>query len=192
MAKPQFNIGGVIRTPKKIQTIAGGVSRGIKRGQSVINGVIKYIWLPLINVYELGMEYLSIVQGYSNTNTSMVKNSQSIDLKITGVAGATTEVALVTDTPIDLTGYTKVYLDWESSLNFTDNFYSYLIASTSKDGTHATTNASLVKTKVFARETSILDVSTLNGLHYIRVHLRIGASGNIPNIKTTVYKMWIE
>ncbi|WP_018750722.1 hypothetical protein [Paenibacillus sanguinis] len=188
----RFNYNGVITSVKKVQTSIGGVIRDAKKGQSNVDGVIRNFWSILLDIYKAGVENITLVAGYHTTYGTISKNSGSIDVKLTGNVGSVTEASYVTDVPIDLGPFSKVCIDWQSVDNFSDNFWSYVIASTNKTGSYTESNASAFKTKTFSREITEVDVSNLTGYHYIRVHIRIGGGANVPNIKTTTFNLWLE
>lgn len=152
------------------QTILGSpnlLSENIKRGVDIfgVNGILDYG--PYLRPYDLGIENIAIVNGYSQDVTgsgSVTKESNRIKFYYSGVG----ERSVVTDTTINLTNIKYILVDWEISGSYQPTLY--LVASTTKIAGGGTSNA-YVMVYDYARNFSILDVSSLSGYFYIRVHL---------------------
>jgi uncharacterized repeat protein (TIGR02543 family) len=91
-----------------------------------------------------------------------------------GDYGAFAERSYVTDYLIDLTCINSIVIDWSNTGDDYDSNMSYLvISSSSKHGNYDTdADARLEKNKNFDRSTDTLNVSSLSGSYYIRVHAR--------------------
>ncbi|MDD4896564.1 MAG: InlB B-repeat-containing protein, partial [Atribacterota bacterium] len=91
-----------------------------------------------------------------------------------GDYGAFAERSYVTDYPIDLTCINSIVIDWSNTGDDYDRNMSYLVvSSSSKHGNYDTdADARLERNRKFDRSTNTLNVSSLSGSYYIRVHAR--------------------
>ena len=93
-----------------------------------------------------------------------------------GVGGNVSEISFSTTEAIDLTDINTLYIDWENTGSTTSvNNQSYFIAGSIKDDNHNSFSSRLTLNQSFARRLSALDVSSLQGEYYIRVHSRNSA-----------------
>lgn len=99
-------------------------------------------------------------------------------------------VSYVTDTTVNLSGVSKVKIRWRNGGMISNNNKSYLIVSTSKLGDIYTYDARLEKSSRFNLTEDELEVSSLNGSYFIRVH----AWNVTPNENTNVeaVQIWLE
>ena len=94
-----------------------------------------------------------------------------------------------TDIKIDLTNLTTLYIDWENIGTASANMSSLEAASVKNPRTSYSTW--VYQHYNFTRKISSIDVSTLNGLYYIRVHALAYGEGTWSS-KLKVYKIWGE
>jgi len=134
--------------------------------------------------YNAGFENVAWVEGYSLDTGSVSKEATYLQLNTqkTTVAAIRT---YVTNIAVDLTKIKKLYIDWE--IINVSGVSAYLNVSTNKTGDQGSRNAGLYVTGAQTRTVTVLDVSNLIGLYYIRVHSR-AASADISTTK--VYRLW--
>jgi hypothetical protein len=120
-------------------------------------------------IYESGAELEPFVAGYSAGTGAQTKTATYMQVSATANDGQRT---YVTDSAVDLTAWDQVVITWQNAGGNSANQYSHLAVSTSKMSDYATNNAILTKQNTFAQTTATLDVSSLNGSYYIRVHAR--------------------
>lgn len=110
-------------------------------------------------------------------------------------SGSSSESYAVTNTSIDLTPYSKVGIVWEC-IEYESQGGSAsgsLVASTTKNATKDTYDARVLRLAPFygnQGKVDILDVSSLSGNYYIRVHSFNYNSGSDTAI--TIYGIWLE
>ena len=137
-------------------------------------------------LYKEGAEPVSWVVGYS---AGTIVNTQSKEADHLYLQARSVGVrTYVTDSTVDLTNISTVWIDWENVGDATQ--YSCLIASTNKTATYISYNARLLVTGNFSRTEQSLDVSGLSGNHYIRIH----ATGpvDLAYSKIKAYKVWVK
>ena len=139
-----------------------------------------------LKLYTLGVEDVAWVVGYSNGSGSQSKESDHLYVYAYG-GGA--ERTYVTDLAVNLTAYSKLWIDWSGSSD--PDGAVRLVASTSKTSSSATYNARLSKGGSFSRREDSLDVSGLSGDHYIRIHAA-GTSEADYSATLRTYKIWLE
>lgn len=100
------------------------------------------------------------------------------------------EAYYVTADAIDLTPYSKLYIAWEGSVGGT-NSYAVLAVSTTKIASYSTYDARIARTTSFEESLSgvgdnaqreFIDVSSLSGNHYIRIHSVTGTGTVFSNL----------
>lgn|GEM_PF-6182448 len=150
------------------------IPAGYHNGSGVVYGVlginvgtVLYIMGKRIPM-ETGAAYGTYTIGYNDTDGSDTVLSIFVDAYWATV---------VTSSPIDLTNVSRIIALVKSSNGIGT---TYLIASTSKTGDYQTYNARAVisPTPSDFYRVLVLDVSTLSGNHYIRLHYNIQATGN--------------
>jgi hypothetical protein len=110
------------------------------------------------------------VNGYSEGDGSQYLYTDSMYLNADQVRG-TAERTFVTDNPVDLTCINTIAIDWENIGFNGENNRSYLVVSaSSKFGRYNNNDKYLERIRPFTRRIDTLDVSTLTGTYYIRVH----------------------
>ncbi len=123
--------------------------------------------IPSQNYYDNGLEFIPLVEGYSESVGAQSKESDHLHLEATSVKA---QRAYVSELPIDLTHVNKLMIDWKSVGAESNNNKSYLIVSTEKMGGLDVRTSYLAYQNAFSRQWSSLDVSNLSGSFYIRVH----------------------
>ena len=110
------------------------------------------------------------VNGYSIGDGSQYLYTDSIYLNADHVR-ETSERSYVTDNPVDLTCINSIVIDWENIGWDGENNKSYLVVSaSSKFGSYNNNDINLERIKSFTRRIDTIDVSTLTGTYYIRIH----------------------
>ncbi len=145
-------------------------------------------WPPWL--YRFGVENVAWVEGTGYWNPRInIKESDHLYIRVQR-NGTTIQGVYVTDIDVDLTNISTLCVDWENIGDASNNNQSYLVASTTKDGVHSTANAKRENINAFARKVDTLDVSSLTGSYYVRVHARADADGITSELK--VYRVWGE
>jgi hypothetical protein len=110
------------------------------------------------------------VNGYSIGDGSQYLYTDSMYLNADQSRGIS-ERSYVTDNPIDLTCINSIVIDWENIGWDWDNNRSYLVlSSSSKYGKYDDNEINFKRIRPFTRRHDTLDVSTLTGNYYIRIH----------------------
>ena len=122
-------------------------------------------------LYNYGSEGVTWVKGYdSDDGNTFNKAASKIELVAASVNGA--EIAVVTDSAIDLTGIDTVKFYVNRGYSTNDYMHRYFIASTSKTGGYDTYNVRDYVQGGMFYYTATLDVSGLSGSYYLRAHAR--------------------
>ncbi|HAE38218.1 MAG TPA: hypothetical protein DCG57_06205, partial [Candidatus Riflebacteria bacterium] len=142
-------------------------------------------------LFDNGTENVSFVNGFtSGTGTGEV-TELAASTRIRAVTTNGTERAWVTDLPVDLTGWDEVVINWSNTGQNNNNNLSRCIVSTNRNGGYATNiAASNNRTNSFAQRTDSINVSGLNGNHYIRVHAR--RNGNNGDSTVNVFSILLR
>lgn len=162
------------------------VASNIKSGVTIF-GVTGTLDAPITYYYNLGAEGVSWVAGNSVGTGTQTKYADHLNLYINSDAGdASEERTYVTDIAVNLTGISKLNVDWEQLAS--GGYLAAFIVSTSKTGNTGVWNAIIYDYQIaFARRVQQLDVSVLTGNYYIRVHA-VGWQGIDSNVN--VYRIW--
>lgn len=146
-------------------------------------------------VYDHPEEIIPMGTGYRDpvsTATSITKLANYTRV-YASLSRAVAEIAWVTDGPIDLTGYSTLYIDWQNSAGASNtNNHSYFEVSNNRDTAATDYVLRLNKTNRFNRMTESINVSSLTGSYYIRVHARDNATTSTARASDIyVYKIWL-
>jgi hypothetical protein len=157
------------------------------------SGVIR---LPL---YTSGTENVSWVKGidartgfgFGGSSRTYTEGGSYITLQInnTPTGAIIANIAGVTDSTVDITGYKRVGIDWEVISEGTFG----LIVSTEKNDDIDEFDAKVTYGDGTGRKTSYLSINALTGSYYIRVNAY--AVTNAPNTQTAeirIHKVWLE
>ncbi|MFA7206379.1 MAG: hypothetical protein WC102_08630, partial [Saccharofermentanales bacterium] len=140
------------------------------------------------NLYDDGVETTAWEVGYLNADGTATKQSSYLQLNVSQNTSGS-EATFVTTNKIDLTGINKVVVDWDvlAGQNLNNDFY--IVVSSIKDNNKETYDLR-VKVDVNVtpgRRKTTLDVSSLSGSYYIRVHNYCGYSISIAYANIAVY-----
>lgn len=170
--------------------VAGVWKKVIPKGK--IGGVWKEFIQYLFNIYTLGTEHVQIVPGYTEawTGNQTTKNADHLYLEARASWANVSwgVVSFVTDKPIDVTSFSKMYVTWSVTSGGNSGAYFGLVTSkTTKALTASGFSASA------DNKTQEINIVALQGNY----HLAIFANGNEPtsqngNVRITVYKIWLE
>lgn len=135
-------------------------------------------------LFQNGTQIVSFVPGYDTpgVNGSLAPGNPTV---ITGTTTNGAETAWVTDQPVDLTGWDEIRIDWSNTAGGNANGReSYFVVSNTKMGQYNQDPAatSVSHTATFGRTTEPINVSSLNGPYYIRVHARRGSRDSTVNV----------
>jgi hypothetical protein len=157
------------------------------------SGVIR---LPL---YTSGTENVSWVKGIdSQTGTGFGTSANTyteggsyITLKIVNepTGFITANIAGVTNSTVDLTGYKRACVDWEV---ISEGTFGLIVSSEKNDDINEF-DAKVTYGAGTGRKTSYLAINALTGSYYIRVNAY--ALTNAPNTQTAeirIHKVWLE
>jgi len=129
-------------------------------------------------LYMPGVEYVPWVQGIAN-NGSVSKESDHIKISL---PEGSAEAAAVTDITIDLTNIRGILVEAQEISN--DGGSAYLIASTQKNGGYNTFDARAgIPNVIGVPQRSVMDVTTLTGSYYIRIHRQATASSGTKEFR---------
>ena len=157
------------------------------------SGVVR---LPL---YTSGTENVSWVKGidsrtgsgFGGSSKTYTEGGSYITLQIdnTPVGFITANIAGVTDSTVDLTGYKRACVDWEVISAGTFG----LIVSTEKNDDIDEFDAKVTYGAGTGRKTSYLAINALTGSYYIRVNAYATTNGPDEElIEIRIHKVWLE
>jgi hypothetical protein len=157
------------------------------------SGVIR---LPL---YTSGTENVSWVKGidsrtgsgFGGSSKTYTEGGSYITLQIdnTPVGFITANIAGVTNSTVDITGYKRACVDWEVISEGTFG----LIVSTEKNDDIDEFDAKVTYGAGTGRKTSYLAINALTGSYYIRVNAYATTTGPDEElIEIRIHKVWLE
>lgn len=194
MAKKTWvNVGGVWKEAKNVWLKVNGVWKSKVIPSANIAGVWKDLIQYILDIYILGTEKVSMVLGINSKgpDNKLTKNVDHISLSAYRTSGTASDISVVTDKPINLTNYNKLYVDWYLP-GQTSGSERGLVVSTNKNGDYTIFDAKLSGgTFTSTRVVRELDISSLSGDFYIRVHARLGTTGT-GTVATNLYRLWLE
>jgi hypothetical protein len=153
-------------------TNKGQSSAGTETLSSLVGKVANISTLPSDILYFKGSNANLWEQGINIGSASFSKQSDHMLLQL---PGGSSQISCVTSSMYDLTNFKGIAVLWEQS---DANASSYLIASTSKTGSAGTFNAQQTVAGVQYKGV-LLDVSSLSGNFYIRMHTSSTAAGTL-------------
>lgn len=199
--------GGTNREVKQQFRGLGGVNREIKEVYRGLSGVNRKVFSsappkPAGALYWLGDEcialtggwngYYTVITSYWNASVSGTKNADCIECSAySGSTSTKILVSLVHSNPINLTGYTKLYLDMEFPSFVNSSFSNIVRFTTSPVDYDSQTDVSGDQVSAaFSRQIRQIDISSLTGNYYIglinELELRVGTGIN------RFYRVWLE
>jgi hypothetical protein len=126
-------------------------------------------------------------QGYSAGTGTKTYTEEAADLKL---YAADAMIDGATNNAIDLTDFTTLFIDWETTTGQNATGHEQLLIKPTRLGAFDQVNY-IDKVGVFARQVSSVNVSAQNGLYYIAVRAQgANAASDISSFK--VYNMWGE
>lgn len=148
-------------------------------------------------LYYEGVEVVSWTSGYTSGSGSVTKEKDYISVKLIDNASNIAEITAVTDEGVDLTGVDFIIVDMsiERQSQYATN--AYVVVGTSKKDSAVDNAAKSEYIKIegsdtFPRQKVKLNVSTLTGIHFIRVHLMdVAPTVPIP-AELKIYGVWTE
>lgn len=158
------------------------------RGQTVWDGYL----------YKEGDEYVDItggwVPGYSYYEGSQSKQPTHLLLIAHGGSAGTLyytgQRTYVINNTIDITEYSSLKVDWESTGYIGTQNRTHLVVSDNKTDSCDVYTARLYFEANFSRRINTLDISGLSGSYYIRAHKSMYLQDYYPQLK--VYNVWLE
>ncbi len=146
--------------------------------------------------YDAGYENLLKTGGWVATDLefnpqgSQSKESEYLYLDVrNGTYYENNSRGYTTNIKVNLANIATLYIDWENLGTNQANMSTLEVASVKNP--RDTYNRWVYEYYNFARKTSSLDVSALNGLYYIRIHA-LAYGGGTWSSKLKVYKIWGE
>ena len=142
----------------------------------------------IVPYYTEGVENVAWVEGYTRDGGiyDYSKAGNRLYIKAEFDVNAA-EGTWVTDAQVDLSIIKTLYIDWQSE---GVSPLVHLNASSSKTGRYFTFNAQVSQSGVAGRHIASLDVSSLSGLYYLRVHSSAIIEDRISIL--SVYRLWGE
>jgi hypothetical protein len=149
-------------------------------------------------LYTEGTENVSWVKGievigFPPANAYLSEEPDYATLYVYNEQGTSqdTEIAYVTDSTLDLTGYKRVVLNVNVGIRDT-NTSGYLVVSTTKNGSY-TDFTSRVAFTTEGNNQITLPITSLTTGYYVRVHAVALESGGISNeFYFDISKVWLE
>ena len=133
--------------------------------------------IPLYHEGSTPQDTLTFQQGAVNTGASTSFNSNSFQVYASR-ASNTSQASIVSSEAVNLTGVSKIIIDWDNNGTSNNNNKSGLSVTTGKtNDPWSTYAATLSKQNTFGRREEEIDVSTLTGNHYIQFFARDNDTG---------------
>jgi len=118
-------------------------------------------------------------------------------------AEAISEGVYVTDSALDLTPYSKLWVAWQGFYAGIPSGVSSVNVSTTKNGDYTVYDARTLRSAIFTdypdsgigyngAKLDSIDISALNGNYYIRLHSREGDDDAGDSVFTYAYAIWLE
>jgi hypothetical protein len=157
------------------------------------SGLIK---IPL---YTEGTENVSWVKGievigFAPATATLNEDVDYATLYVYNEQGtsADSEIAYVTDSTLDLTGYKRVMLN--VSVTIRDNNTSgYLVVSTTKNGSYTDFTSRVAFTTVASNQIITLPITALTTGYYVRVHaVAVETAATENEFSLEILKVWLE
>ena len=127
----------------------------------------------------------SYVEGGSYITIALLSEPLSLGIEV--------DIAGVTNSTVDITGYIRVYVDWEVLTNTNNEISSYLIVSGTKNGDIDTYDARLGFGEGTGRKTSVLAINSLTGSKYIRVNANaFTVAPAVEQFEMRIHRVWLE
>jgi hypothetical protein len=155
--------------------------------------------MTILPLYTEGTENVSWVKGidsqtgsgFGTSANTYTEGGSYITLKIVNepTETITSQLATVTDSTVDLTGYKRACVDWE----VIDASAFALIVSTEKDGDFDEFDAKDTFGSVTGRRIKKIPINGLTGNYYIRINTR--ETTGFPNTETAeirIHRIWLE
>ena len=155
--------------------------------------------VTILPLYTEGTENVSWVKGIDAQNGSGFGTSANtyteggsyITLEIVNepTGFITSEIATVTDSTVDITGYKRVVVDWEV---ISEGTFALIVDDT-KNGDIDNIGSKVTYGAGTGRKTSYLAINALSGSYFIRVNAKAVTSA--PSTSTReirIHKVWLE
>lgn len=195
----QIKVGTGQTKPKAIHVFKGGVWLLKKVGYVFKNNV----WTPFIkymfSIYNSGVEGLPLVRstftGLGTITTNPVtKFADRIEISAYGerLNNTRSDASIVTDTMINITEYSKVLVEYSGTASSGTGECGIAVGTTKNGSFFNDYTARALGPSIFQNESRLtveLDIRSLVGSYYIRVH-SYNDSNN--NRNTAVYRIWLE
>lgn len=173
--KTWVNIGGTWRAVKNVWVNIGGAWKQKVIPKGNIAGVWKDFIQYMLTIYDSGVMYVPLVKGFTRYDVDHGGSAYVSfdDNEILLFAGAYSETSVVTDYPLDITGYQAVSVTWSN--NATDDpmlWEAALVVSKNKLGDYNDHEAGIIiqDKRINDGIVTKLNISDLTGSYYIRVH----------------------
>jgi len=155
---------------------AGGIYT-VRYNASTGNFILQGEGSDILPLYIAGVEYVPWVQGFASGGSA---SKASGYLNIVS-SSSTFDVAIVTDFAIDLTSINRIWVESQEFGSTTG--LAFLIASMQKNGDQNTFDARTGVSTQNSIQRAVLDVSSLSGNYYIRIHRTATASSGTRDFR---------
>lgn len=162
--------GAVIITPG---TSNKAIPAGFHNGQGYVKGYGSIVAGCERLVYNIGHQYTSMVQGiaYGEQATATLTLNFNSDHIYMYVETGKSDIAVVTNSKIDLTHFKKLIIDWEGEAGAAPAaMYARVVISSSKTGGYSTGTLLGERSGNFSRRLDRYNIEDITGQYYIRVH----------------------
>lgn len=155
--------------------------------------------LTIEKLYTNGTEDVSWVAGIdsvSGSNTGGAGgelnegvNYATLSINNEPIGFMTTEIAYVTNSTVDITGYKRLAVDWE----MISNGQYALIVDDTKNGGYLDYETRVVYGAGTGRKVSYITISSLSGSKYIRVNGYASTiAPDVDNSQIRIHRVWLE
>lgn len=156
------------------------------------------IWSSATDYYNAGTELVPFSPAYSLGGDGSVTELSGSALIQAGWGGLNADInerSWATTSSVDLTNVNTLYIDWDiQTLDFATGTAA-IVAGTSRSVSFTSFSArTVVQIELggsTGRQTSSVNVSSLSGNFFIRVHAR-DTRGTLTGTQVTVYRIWGE
>ena len=170
----------------------GGVARRNTQGWIGVSGVARRVFSKQQFLYNLGDECSSITGGwakggYARGSATVTKNSDHILLKSTSSGNQT--VTVFTKNKINLTNYSKLYIEFQYTTTVNDQGYTRLLIDDAIENKADAQIDYLDKINSYTG-TMYMNISNRNTSYYVGVQIDHWSSSKAVN--TLIKRVWLE
>lgn len=150
-------------------------------------------WIPFIqyikNLYDYGLEGTTWTPYFRQIEPNLIsKNTNHLHIETGALSFGQSEGGFISEW-IDLSGYSKIFVEWENKGANNSNNVSWVRVIEDRVESYV---ATLSKSSNFTKIIDILDIDTITGYYRISVAARKHSTDGTGRSSLNVYKIWLE